>query len=251
MVKKKKIGLVLSGGGARGFAHLGIVKALYEKEIYPEIFSGTSAGALVGAFLANGKDHEDIFSFFKGRRIFDITRIRLPKNGLLNMERVRNEIDKELDIKDLKDIKKPFYVCVANMTEGKVEYLNEGNILDLLVASASIPVIFSPVRIGKDLYSDGGVFDNLPVEPIKDKCDLVIGVHVNPINPVSEMKNILQMASRTFTLTVNNNVKYHRKTCDIWIEPDELDKFEILEFNKADEIFETGYNYASNMKIEI
>jgi len=251
MVKKKKIGLVLSGGGARGFAHLGVVKALYEKGIYPEVFSGTSAGALVGAFLANGKDPDDIFSFFKGRRIFDITRIRLPKNGLLNLERIRNEIDKELKIKDIKEIKKTFFVCVSNMTKGRVEYLDKGNAVDLLVASASIPVLFSPVMISGDLYSDGGVFDNLPVEPLKDKCDLVIGVHVNPIHPVNELNNILQMASRTFTLTVNNNVKYNREICDIWIEPKELDKFEILEFNKADEIFETGYKYAKKMKIKI
>lgn len=251
MAKKKKIGLALSGGGARGYAHLGVVKALYEKDIRPEIFSGTSAGALVAAFLANGKEPDEIFEFLKGHKIFDISRIHIPKNGLLNMQRIRVEIDKEIGIDDLKETKHPFYVCVANMTEGKVEYFNKGPAVDLLVASASIPVLFSPIKIENDLYSDGGVFDNLPIKPIQGKCEKLIGVHVNPIHKVKEINNMIEMASRTFSLTVHNNIKHYKETCDLWIEPSDLDKFGILDFDKADEIFETGYKFAKKKKISL
>lgn len=251
MTKKKKIGLALSGGGARGYAHLGVVKALYEKDIQPVVFSGTSAGALIAAFLANGQDPEDIFEFFKGHKIFDISRIHLPKDGLLNMQRIREEIEKEIKIKDLKETKHPFYVCVSNMTEGKVEYFSKGPAVDLLIASASIPVLFSPIKIKDDLYSDGGVFDNLPVKPIKDKCDKLIAVHVNPIHKMKEINNIIEMASRTFSLTVHNNIEKYKEASDVWIEPDDLDKFEILEFDRADDIFKIGYEFTRKMDIDL
>jgi NTE family protein len=251
MPKKKKIGLALSGGGARGFAHLGVVKALYEKDIKPGIFSGTSAGALIAAFLANEKSPDEIFEFFKGHKIFDISEIRLPDHGLLNMKRMRKEIKNELGIDDLKDIKQPFYLCVANMTKGKVEYFNKGPAVDLLLASASIPVLFSPVKINDDLYSDGGVFDNLPVKPIRGKCEKLIGVHVNPIHKVKGINSMIEMASRTFSLTVHKNIENLKDTCDLWIEPDDLDKFGILDFNKADEIFQIGYEFAKKKNISL
>lgn len=251
MPKKTKIGLALSGGGARGFAHLGVMKALYEKDIRPGIFSGTSAGALVAAFLANGKEPDEIFEFFKGHKIFDISRIELPDHGLLNMQRIRKEIKEEIGVEDLKDIKHPFYVCVANMTEGKVEYFNKGPAVDLLIASASIPVLFSPIKIRNDLYSDGGVFDNLPVKPVRGKCEKLIGIHVNPIHKVREINNIVEMASRTFSLAVHKNIDNLKEVCDLWIEPSDLDKFGILDFDKADEIFDTGYEFAKKKKINL
>lgn len=250
MTKKKKVGLALSGGGARGFAHLGVVKALHEKGIFPEVFSGTSAGALVGVFLANGRDPVEIFNFLKDRKILDVTKLVFPKSGLLNMTKVKKELERELAIKDLKETKYPFYVCVSNITKGKVEYLCEGPAIDLIIASASIPVLFSPVKINGDLYSDGGIFDNLPVKPIRELCDIVIGVHINPVHEVNNLSNLIQIASRTFHLTVNNNVAHFREMCDIWIEPEDLDNFEILGFKKFKEIFDLGYEYVRGMGVE-
>jgi NTE family protein len=83
------------------------------------------------------------------------------------------------------------------------------------------------------------------------KCEKLIGVHVNPIHKVKKIKNMVEMASRTFSLTVHKNIKNLKETCDQWIEPTELDKFGILDFEKADEIFETGYKFAKNKKISL
>lgn len=251
MAEKKKIGLALSGGGARGFAHIGVVKALYERDIYPEIFSGTSAGALIGIFLANGKDPEDIFNFFKDKKIFDVSRLKIPDNGLMNMKAAKEEIKKELNIEDLRDTKYPFYVCVSNMTKGKVEYLNKGPAVEIVLASAAIPVIFAPVKMGNDYYSDGGIFDNLPVEPIREKCEKVIGIHVNPIFEQEDLTSLAGVASRAFSLTVNSTIAEHKRKCDLWIEPDDLYKYKILGFDNQEELFETGYNYAKKLDFDL
>ncbi len=251
MGEKKRIGLALSGGGARGYAHLGVVKALYERNIRPEIFSGTSAGALVGLFLANGWDPQDIFDFFKDKKIFDVSRLTIPKNGLMNMKNAREKFEKELDIEDLNETRHPFYVCVTNMTKGKVEYLNKGPAVDIVLASAAIPVLFAPVNLGEDLYSDGGIFDNLPVDPIRDKCEKLIAVDVNPIFEKADLTSLAGIASRTFSLTVNSTISEHKEKCDLWIEPEGLYKYKILGFNNHQELFEKGYECASNMDIDL
>ena len=251
MVKKKKIGIALSGGGARGYAHLGVMKALYEKGIYPDVFSGTSAGAMAGIFLANGADPDHVFKFLKARRIFDVSRIIFPRDGLLNMYKFKKEFEKELEIKDLKETKKQFYACVSNMTLGKVEYLNEGPAVDIILASASIPVLFSPVKVNGYLYSDGGIFDNLPVNPIRDLCEIVIGVHVNPIHEQKKLDSLIRIAARTFNLTINNKLDTYREMCNVWIAPDDLDNYELLEFQKSEEIYNSGYEFTKNMKIDL
>jgi NTE family protein len=251
MTKEKKIGLALSGGGARGFAHIGVVKALYEMDIYPSIISGTSAGALIGLFLACGWKPDKIYRFFKDKQIFDVSRITIPKNGLMNMKNAKKEIQKELEISDLKETEHPFYVCASNMSKGKVEYFNEGPAVDIVLASAAIPVIFSPVKLGDDLYSDGGIFDNLPLKPLEDKCDIMIGVHVNPIFENEDLSNLSGIASRAFSLAVNRMIDEQRSKCDVWIEPDNLYKYPILGFDNQDDLYDTGYNYTRGMEINI
>jgi NTE family protein len=142
MAKKYKIGLVLSGGGARGFAHLGVVKALNEKSIYPDIISGVSAGSIAGIFLADGQNPDDIFKLLKKKRIFDFSSIRLPKTGLLSLEGLTTELETKISVKDLKDLKIPMIVAVSNITEAKIEYMDHGKISQIITASSSIPVVF-------------------------------------------------------------------------------------------------------------
>lgn len=246
---KKKIGLVLSGGGARGFAHLGVMKALYEKEIYPDEISGVSAGALTGVFLANDAEPEEIFKFFRDKSIMKTSKLKIPKNGLLNLEGIKRELQDRIRVEDIRDLKKPFFVAVSNMSKGRVEYLDSGPLLDIILASSSIPVLFSPINMKGDYYSDGGLFDNLPVKPLRDRCDVIIGVHVNPVNSVEKLDSLVRMASRTFHLTVNNTVMNSKNLCDVWIEPESLDQYEILDFKKAEKIYQTGYDFAKKMEI--
>lgn len=250
-MNKYKTGLVLSGGGTRGFAHLGVIAALNEKGIYPEVISGTSAGAIVGAFIAGQKSPEEVMKIFKKGWFFQYTKLNLPVNGLLKLDGLREIIEEEVEYKNIEDLPVPFYVAVANMNKGAVEYKNSGPLGKTVLASSSIPVLFAPVEIDGQFYVDGGLMDNIPIDPIKNDCEQLIVVNISPLNPRENFKNLIQIASRTFYMSVNANMNKVHKHASVFIEPKNIDDYDILSRSHADELFELGYNSVIKQKLAI
>lgn len=243
--KKYKTGIVLSGGGARGFAHLGALQALHEAKIYPEIISGVSAGAIVGAFYAYGMAPEDIFDLLKKKNFFSYTKLKIPKNGLLSIEGLVESLKENIPCKDIKDLEKPAVFAVSNLMSAKVEYKTEGVLCEIVAASSAIPVLFSPITIDKQMYADGGLFDNMPVKPIRNQCEKIIGVHISPVKEIkktNELDGLMTIATRTFQLSVNANIQKSLDQCDLLIEPKELAEFSILEQNNVDKTYKIGYD---------
>ncbi|MFP4025213.1 MAG: patatin-like phospholipase family protein [Thiohalospira sp.] len=239
--KKYNTGIALSGGGVRGFAHLGVLKALNEKDIYPEIISGTSAGALAGIFYADGFSPEESFEIFYDNSLFHFTEISIPDKGFLSMEKVTKILKKTIKANTFEELKIPLYVAASNLNDGKVEYFHQGKIIDKVIASASIPVVFKPQIINGKTFVDGGVFDNLPIEPIKNQCKKLIGSHVNPLGKEENLDSILKIAERAFHLSVGAKLEEKKKICNLFIEADELREYGILGLDKGREIFEAGY----------
>ena len=239
--KKYNVGIALSGGGVRGFAHLGVLKALNEKGIHPEIISGTSAGALAGVFYADGFSPEDSFEIFYENSLFHFTEVSIPDKGFLSMEKVSKILKKTIKASTFEELKIPLYVAASNLNDGEVEYFHQGNIIDKVIASASIPVLFKPQIINGKIFVDGGVFDNLPIEPIKDQCKKLIGSHVNPLGKEENLDGIMQIAERTFHLSVGAKLEEKKKICDLFIEAEELRNYGMLGLDKGREIFEAGY----------
>lgn len=244
-----KIGIALGGGGARGFAHLGVLKALEEKGIKPDIISGVSAGALIGAFIASGFSYSKILKALKNKGVMAYSKWQYPRHGLFSLVGLEKEIKKHIKTKKIENLKIPLFIAVSNLNDGRVEYIKEGDLLKYLLASVSIPVLFSPVEMNNTMYVDGGLFDNLPISPLINKCDIIIAVNVSPIQKVEKFDNLVQVASRTFQLGVHSNVIRHKEKCSLLIEPTGLRDYEILNGNKAQEIFELGYEYTKNMEI--
>ncbi|RUT79079.1 patatin-like phospholipase family protein [Ancylomarina longa] len=244
------IGIALGGGGARGFAHLGVLKALEEKGIRPDIISGVSAGALIGAFLASGNSYQEILKSLKNKGIMAYSKLQYPKYGLFSLDGLKKEIIKHIKIKRIENLKIPLYIAVSNLNDGRVEYIKEGKLIPYLLASVSIPVLFSPISIDKKMYVDGGLFDNLPISPLLGKCDIIIAVNVSPIQKIEKFDNLVQVASRTFQLGVHSNIIRHKEKCSLYIEPTGLREYEILNGANAQEIFDLGYNYTKNMEIK-
>ncbi len=242
--KEYKYGLVLSGGAARGFAHIGVLKALHEKNIYPEIISGTSAGAIVGAFYADGYEPEEILEIFNRKKLLDLFRATIPRHGFFRINGLHNLLKDNLRSKNIEDLKKKLIICATNIYEGKAEYLYEGNLVDAVIASASIPVLFEVKKIDSIAYIDGGIMDNLPVEPVKNSCKKLIGVHVNPLGKIDQVKGVASVAERAFHLAVASSLESKKSQFDIFIEPPLLIKFGILDLKKKEEIFQIGYEEA-------
>ncbi len=241
MTKKYKTGLVLSGGGTRAFAHLGVVAGLHELGIRPDVISGVSAGAIVGAFIAAGKSPEEILKTFKKGWFFQYTKIHIPVDGLLKLDGVKEVIDKEIQAKKIEDLETPLLVCISNLNKGKVEYRDKGPLGETVLASSSIPLLFAPVKIGRDLYVDGGLLNNIPIEPIAGKCEQLIVSNISPINPKANLKNLVQIAVRTVYMSVNAKIEEVKKQAHYYIEPKGIDAYDIFSRKNADELFSLGY----------
>jgi len=241
---KYKIGLVLSGGGARGFAHLGVLQALNESGIFPDILSGTSAGALAGVLYCDGISPNEILKKMKVSNRLDYMRPAFPRDGLLQISGISKLLELHLKAKKFEDLKIPLIVCATDLNNGKAVYFSKGNLITSVIASSSIPVLFKPVIINKIYYVDGGVLDNLPIKPIENKCNLVIGSFVNPVGYEKSTSGLITIAVRTFMLNQAREVEEKGKKFDILFAPKELTMFGILESDRADDLFEMGYNNA-------
>jgi NTE family protein len=242
--KKFKNALVLSGGGARGFAHLGAIMALEEKGIKPDIIAGVSAGSIVGAFYAAGYEPEKLFDYFKKKGLFSLSKFNVPTTGLLSLAGLELEIREKIAQENIEELPTPLLVGLSNFSLGRMEYHMHGNIALKVRASSSIPVLFTPVKIGEHWYVDGGLYDNLPIRPLREHCERIVAVNVNPINEVHKFRNLKEVAIRTFHLTVDARVQDIKSLADILIEPLELAHFDILDSSRAKEMFEIGYRAA-------
>lgn len=247
MAESYETGLVLSGGAARGLAHLGVVKALYEKDVRPDCISGTSAGSIAGAFLADGYDPEEMLEIFMKRKIFDFLGLTFGEMGLLKIKGIKEVLEKHLKAKNLEDLNTCLYIACTNLNSGKVEYFNKGDLIEKVIASSSIPVLFIPAKMNGALYADGGILDNLPVRPIRDQCKKIIGVNVNYTGEEEKIDSIMKVASRSFHLSTGARIGEVANECDLFIEPDELKKYGLLDVDKGREMFEIGYKKAKSM----
>lgn len=241
------LGISLSGGSARGFAHIGVLKALEENGVKPEIISGTSMGALVGVLYAAGLTPAEIQNLVNKEPIIKMVRPAWGKNGLFRMDEIKKILKENIKKDDFSALKKPFYLAVSNINDGKKEIIQQGSLFDFVLASCAVPVIFAPQIIGQKTYIDGGLYDNLPADAIRDKCQILIGVHVNYIGNKSEFKSIRDIAERTFSLGIGENVRPSMDMCDYLIDPPKMSEFSFWDFDKADKIIDTGYQFTKKM----
>jgi NTE family protein len=240
--KRYKTGIVLSGGGARGFAHLGLLQALNEAGIYPDVISGTSAGALVGVLYADGYSPKEILKLLNPGSRLDFMRPALPREGLLQISGISKILKTNLRAKTFEELKIPLFVAATDLNHGKAEYFSSGDLIDPVIASASIPVLFQPVIINNIHYVDGGVLDNLPLYPIEEQCGYIIGSFVNPVGHVEKISGLINIAERAFMLSMTKEIIEKSKRFDLFVAPVELMNYKILDPEKAEELFELGYN---------
>jgi NTE family protein len=241
------LGLVLGGGGARGFAHLGVAKALYEKGIRPDIISGVSAGAIAGAFLAAGMDPDDIFHFLKEQDFMKISHLRMSKQGFIRLDGLKKQLKTHIGFKNLEDLPIPLVVAVCNLNMARTEYLRKGPLADIVLASSSIPILFSPVKMRDQVYVDGGVLDNLPIKPVRTICEKVIAVNISPIHDTDKLDNLLQIAARVFHVSVDKSTIKSGRKADLYIEPPGVDRYDIFRIKYAEELFQVAYEYTNQL----
>ncbi len=248
--KKYKTGLVLSGGAARGFAHLGVLKALEEYNMKPDIISGVSAGSIAGVLYADGYSPEEILDILMHKKISEYFRITIPKTGFFKVTGLEDILKSTLRVKTFEELKIPLIVTVTNIEIGKPEYINSGTLIDILIASSSIPILFESKKTKGTVYVDGGIMDNLPVMPILNRCQKIIGVHVNPIGKLDNITGIAHIAERSFHLAIAAEIDRKKELFDYFIEPEKLKKYGLFDVKKGKEIFQIGYEAAKEILMD-
>jgi NTE family protein len=245
--EKYKTGLVLSGGAARGFAHLGVLKALEELNLRPDIISGASAGAIAGAFYADGYHPAEILELLTHKKIYEYFRITIPKTGFFKVQGLVEVLKKNLRAKTFEELSLPLVITVTNLNKGIPEYIQSGNLIEMVIASASIPVFIETKKINNTFYIDGGIMDNLPLYPIQKKCRKLIGVHVNPVGDIKNHSGLVHLAERAFHLAIAAEIDRKKALFDYFIEPQKLQNYGLLDIHKGEEIYKVGYEAAKNV----
>ncbi len=242
--KKYRTGLALSGGGARGISHLGSVKALLEYGYTFDIISGTSIGAIIGCVLADGYHPDEIASMLTMPRLKSFYKTDISRNNLMNLDGMKQFLTEILRTKNIEDLPIPFIATATNLNKGEARYFTKGDIVEAVIASSSIPIIFPPVVIDGEQYVDGGIINNLPVRPIRKDCEKIIGFQVNPSTlglQDGHVKGFLQIATRTFHLAMYSNVLPDKNLCNIYIEHENLEAYGVFSVDKMMDIFNIGY----------
>ncbi|MCA1029954.1 patatin-like phospholipase family protein [Bacillus timonensis] len=243
-MSKPKIGLALGSGGARGFAHLGVIKVLKEENIPIDFIAGSSMGALVGAFYSTGLDIDRLYKLaiaFKRKYYLDFT---VPKMGFIAGNRVKELIRLFTHGKNIEELKVPLAVVATDITTGEKVVFKEGSIADAVRASISIPGIFVPEKINGKLLVDGGVADRVPVSVVKEMgSDIVIAVDVSRVKINEEITTIFDVIMQSIDIMQVELVRHREIASDIMIRP-RVEQYSSKAFTNIEEIIRIGEDEA-------
>ena len=279
-----QIGLVLSGGGAKGLAHIGVIKVLEEAGIRPDYIGGTSMGSIVGALYAIGycvdslysmgsdydwgyffsdeisrrdlalEEKEDADRFFVSVPIQE-KKIQIP-TGVISGQNIDNRLNTIFapvyGERDFDNFQIPFLCIATDIETGEEVVFREGYLPRIIRSSMSIPSVFNPIEINNKLLVDGGVVNNFPVNRVKEMgADIIIGVDVGfDYYKKDELNSIIKIFEQSVFFYGEELNTQNKNLCDILIEP-EMDKFSVSSFAAADSIIAAGEEAARKALPEI
>lgn len=214
LLKKQKIGLALSGGATKGCAHFSIIEQLEKEKIKISYVSGTSVGAIIGAYYALYGEieglKEDILNFSK-KDWFDLADFSMTNTkSLIKAQKYKKYLKSKFGNKTFKDTKIKLVIAATNLKTGKIEYISQGKIVDAIMASSAFPGVFPPIKQGDKIYADGGILDNLPYEILfKRKMSKVIGVNLGVAqkHEKNNFNSIFSIIGRSMDLMIDNAFK--------------------------------------------
>ena len=240
-----QLGLALSGGGARGIAHLGVLAALDELGLPVARLAGVSSGAIAGTFYAAGFAPREILRLLLGTNLARLTRPAFSRSGLLYLDAVEQLLAKHLGTSlTFADLRIPLTLVATDLGAGESVYFSEGPLLPPLLASSAVPIIYRAVEYQGRQLVDGGLLNNLPIEPLMAHAGLrVVGVHCNPINQIERISNFRRLIERTLQLAINANTRARQTQCHLLLEPPELRHYRPLDYRRGQELFDIGYRH--------
>jgi NTE family protein len=243
---RKRLGLVLSGGGSRGLVHAGVIRALVEAGFAPDAIAGSSSGALVGALYAAGYDYQQTLAFFDDTNPFRFSRLALRKPGFFDSEKILLDLKRWFPDDSFAALRCRLFVAATELVAGRIEIFSSGPLIWPLLASASVPLVFTPTPQTGKLFVDGGVLDNFPVEPLAGGCELILGVYASPLREVAvgSFGNSLAVTQRALEISRFDAARRKFPQAAMVICPPELGRYGTFDIKRHPEIAEIGYRAA-------
>lgn len=236
-----RLGLALSGGGARGFAHAGALQALDEAGLKPDIIAGVSAGSVAAVLYAAGVQPREIVDIFADASFSKLCEISVPKNGFFSMEGFKKLLGKHVGCERLEDLPIPTIVCATDMDRGEPIAFDQGPLTTLVSASCSIPIIFKPVKYNGSRLIDGGVLHNLPSWAIREKCKYLLGFNVSPLPKRKYKDTLLDIAQASYNLAVKTNTIPDMALCDLAVSMQQIADYKVFNLREINKVFKQGY----------
>lgn len=239
--KPYKLGIAFSGGGARGFAHAGAIKALEEMGIKPDIVAGVSAGSVVATLYAAGRKPEEMLEIFSNQKFSDLCQLSVPKNGFFTMDGFKKLISDNVPYANIEDLPLPAVICATDMDNGKAVAFESGALPSRVAASCSIPIVFKPEKIDGVRYIDGGVLHNLPSWAIRERCKYLIGFNCSPVPRRRYKDTLLDIAQASYNLAVKSNTWADMDICDLAVDMPEIASYKVFNLREINKVFRQGY----------
>jgi len=263
---RRKVGLALGTGAARGLAHVGVLEVLEKEGIPIDMIAGTSAGAVIGALYAQGKDASQMKKLvmdLNWKRLASLVDLALPKTGFIGGRKINNLMRSVIGDMEFRDLRIPLACVATDIETGEEVVINHGSVLEGIRASVSVPVIFTIAKWEGRYLVDGGLVNPVPVSVLKRMgADFVIAVNVIPEagergrrrgkKPIKGGKepNIINVIMQTVYITTNSMVKSSLEGADIVIEP-QVAHIAAGEFNQAQECILQGKRAAQGCVTKI
>ncbi|WP_353174294.1 patatin-like phospholipase family protein [Acinetobacter rudis] len=248
--EKPVVALVLGSGGARGYAHIGVLEALEQQGVKPDFIVGTSAGSIVGALYASGKTAEQLHQIALDLRVNDVRDFKVGKQGFFDGKKVEEYINKLVDGQSLESLKIPMYVVATQLKSGEKVIFNQGNTGLAVRASVTIPSMFAPTLIAGKEYVDGGLVSPVPVNIARDLgADVVIAVDILAQPKYTETTNMWGLFNQNINIMQNTLAAEELKNADVVIQPDLREKLHIFDMKGRETTMHAG-EIATQLKMK-
>lgn len=219
-VRAPRVALVLGGGAARGFAHVGVIKVLEAQGLAPDIVVGTSAGSVVGALYAGGYSGFELQKIAFQMEEGSVSDLTLPDRGFVKGEQLQNFINRALQNRPMEKLAKPFAAVATDLQSGEMMVFRRGNTGMSVRASSSVPGVFQPVNIGGRDYVDGGLVSPVPVRVAKSMgADIVIAVDISFKPRGARIRDSVDVLLQTFAIMGQTISSYELGEADVVIRP--------------------------------
>ncbi|MDE6555535.1 MAG: patatin-like phospholipase family protein, partial [Duncaniella sp.] len=243
-------GLALSGGGARGFAHAGALAALEDLGVKPDIIAGVSAGSVVTGMYAAGMRPKEILDAFANESFTSLARMAIPREGFFQIDGFKRFLREHIPYERIEQLPIPSLICATDLNKSRGVAFREGDIVECIAASCSIPIIFKPVRIDGVTYVDGGVVANLPAWAIREHCKYVIGINCSPVPRRGNPTSIIDIAQRTYDILVKTNSVAQMEMCDLAVSIDDIAKYQVFNLKEIHRVYHIGYETTMKAMLE-